>query len=55
MNRNATGLLILAAVIAAILYLWQPWNQGQSSLKLGLDLQGGLRVTLTAQEANPLR
>jgi SecD/SecF fusion protein len=55
MNRNATGLLILAAIVAAILYLWQPWNPGQSSLKLGLDLQGGLRVTLTAQEANPLR
>ena len=55
MNRNATGLLILAAVVASILYLWQPWNPGQSSLKLGLDLQGGLRVTLTAQESNPLR
>jgi len=54
MNRNATGLLILAAVVASILYLWQPWNPGQSSLKLGLDLQGGLRVTLTAQEADPL-
>jgi len=55
MNRNATGLLILAAVVASILYLWQPWNPDQSSLKLGLDLQGGLRVTLTAQESDPLR
>jgi len=55
MNRNATGLLILAAIVASILYLWQPWNPGESSLKLGLDLQGGLRVTLTAEESNPLR
>lgn len=55
MNRNATGLLILAAIVASILYLWQPWNPGQSSLKLGLDLQGGLRVTLTSQESDPLR
>src|SRR5690606_8135306 len=55
MNRGATGILVLAAIVAAILYLWQPWNPGVSSLKLGLDLQGGLRVTLQSDQDNPLR
>ncbi len=55
MNRAATGILILAAVIASVLYLWQPWAPDQTPLKLGLDLQGGLRVTLQAEEPNPLR
>ncbi len=55
MNRGATGIIVLAAVIGAILYLWQPWNPGESALKLGLDLQGGLRVTLQADQENPLR
>ena len=55
-RRTATGLAILAAVIAAILYIWQPWNRsGVPPLKLGLDLQGGLRVVLQSEEANPLR
>ena len=55
MNRGATGIIVLAAVIGAILYLWQPWNPGESALKLGLDLQGGLRVTLQSDQENPLR
>src|SRR5690554_6036483 len=55
MNRAATGILILAAVIASVLYLWQPWAPGASPLKLGLDLQGGLRVTLQAEETSPTR
>ncbi|HZW99940.1 MAG TPA: protein translocase subunit SecD, partial [Trueperaceae bacterium] len=55
MNRAATGILILAAVIASVLYLWQPWAPDQTSLKLGLDLQGGLRVTLQSEEENPTR
>ena len=54
-SRNATGLLTLGLVIAALLFLWQPWNPGEPSLKLGLDLQGGLRVTLQSDTANPLR
>src|SRR5690606_28836749 len=49
------GILILAAIIGSILYLWQPWNPGQTSLKLGLDLQGGLRVTLQSDQDDPLR
>lgn len=50
MNRRAlTGLLILACLLTALAYLWQPWNaSGATPLKLGLDLQGGLRVVLQA-------
>jgi len=55
MNRGITGVIVLAAVVASVLYLWQPWAPAESSLKLGLDLQGGLRVTLQAEEPNPLR
>ncbi len=54
-RRNVTGLLVLALIVASVLYLWQPWNPGQGALKLGLDLQGGLRVTLQSDEPNPLR
>lgn len=52
-NRYITGIIVLALAVASILYLWQPWNPGESSLKLGLDLQGGLRVTLVTEEPNP--
>ena len=53
MNRRSfTGVVVLAAVIASILYLWQPWSS-TPALKLGLDLQGGLRVVLQANTANP--
>lgn len=52
-RRNATGLLVLAAIVASILYLWQPWNTGDPSLRLGLDLQGGLRVVLEAEVDEP--
>jgi len=55
-QRAFTGLLLLAAVLASIAYLWQPWNAGGgSALKLGLDLQGGLRVVLRSDTPNPLR
>lgn len=52
-RRNFTGLLVLAAIAASLLYLWQPWNAGTEPLRLGLDLQGGLRVVLQAQESDP--
>ncbi len=57
MNRRSfTGIVVLAAVLASIMYLWQPWNtSGEATLKLGLDLQGGLRVVLQSEEANPSR
>lgn len=56
MNRRTfTGLLLLAAVLASIAYLWQPWNtSGEGTLKLGLDLQGGLRVVLQSDVDEPL-
>ncbi len=54
-QRNVTGILVLAIIVASVAYLWQPWNPGVSALKLGLDLQGGLRVTLQSDEPNPLR
>ena len=52
-RRNFTGVLVLAAIAASLLYLWQPWNVAAEPLRLGLDLQGGLRVVLQAQEADP--
>ena len=56
MNRRSfTGIVVLGALLAAVLYMWQPWNAGSSPIKLGLDLQGGLRVVLQSQEANPSR
>lgn len=49
MNQRAfTGAMLLGLVLLAVAYIWQPWNPGESSLKLGLDLQGGLRVVLEA-------
>lgn len=53
MNRRTfTGAIIVAAIVASILYLWQPWST-TPPIKLGLDLQGGLRVVLQANVANP--
>lgn len=53
-SRSFTGIILLAAIIASVLYLWQPWNP-DPSLRLGLDLQGGLRVLLQADNPNPDR
>ncbi len=54
-QRSFTGLIVLAALLAATLYLWQPWNtSGDAPLKLGLDLQGGLRVVLQSDTPDPL-
>ncbi len=52
-RRNFTGVIVLAAITASLLYLWQPWNVAAEPLRLGLDLQGGLRVVLQAQEGDP--
>lgn len=56
MNQRAvTGILVLAAIVASLAYLWKPWDQtGTDNLKLGLDLQGGLRVVLQSEEPDPL-
>lgn len=58
MNRRSfTGMIVLAAIVLSILYLAQPWKTlrgiNEPPLKLGLDLQGGLRVVLQAVEPNP--
>ncbi len=54
-QRSFTGLIVLGALLAAIMYLWQPWNtSGDEPLKLGLDLQGGLRVVLQSDTPDPL-
>lgn len=52
-QRSLTGLMLLALIGLSIAYIWQPWNPGQDSLKLGLDLQGGLRVLLQADGPVP--
>lgn len=52
-NRLVTGAFILALIVASILFLWRPWNTTEPALKLGLDLQGGLRVTLVSDTPNP--
>jgi SecD/SecF fusion protein len=52
-QRNLTGLLVLAAVVASLAYLWKPWAPADETLKLGLDLQGGLRVVLQSEEPDP--
>ncbi len=52
-NRLTTGLVLIALIVASILYIWRPWNPSEPSLKLGLDLQGGLRVTLVSDTPNP--
>jgi SecD/SecF fusion protein len=57
MNRSFRGILVLLAIVLSILFLAQPWRtlrgNTEPPLKLGLDLQGGLRVVLQAEEDNP--
>src|SRR5699024_7970697 len=51
--RIFTGVALLALLILSVAYIWQPWQQEEDSLKLGLDLQGGLRVVLEADGEVP--
>ncbi len=53
-QRVFIGILALAAVLASVAYLWQPWEPDEPSIRLGLDLQGGLRVVLQAEIDEPL-
>ncbi|TBH21536.1 protein translocase subunit SecD [Thermus thermamylovorans] len=54
MNRRlVTGLLLLAAFIGAVLVVWKPWAPEEPKVRLGLDLQGGLRVVLEADVPEP--
>lgn len=53
-QRAFVGILVLASVLAATLYLWQPWSANPwSTINLGLDLRGGLRVVLASDIPNP--
>ena len=52
-QRTVMGVFLLGLIGLAVAYIWQPWNQDESSLKLGLDLQGGLRVVLEADGPVP--
>lgn len=51
-KRSFTAFIVLVAIVASLVYIWQPWND-EAALKLGLDLQGGLRVVLQAEEETP--
>lgn len=54
-NRVITGLLLLALFIAALVAIWKPWAPNEPKFKLGLDLQGGLRIVLKVAQPNPDR
>lgn len=51
-SKFLTGLMVLGLAVASVLYIWQPWTP-EPAIKLGLDLQGGLRVTLVSDTPNP--
>ncbi|PZA08994.1 MULTISPECIES: protein translocase subunit SecD [unclassified Meiothermus] len=47
MSRKwVTGIFLLLLFLASLLVLWKPWAPGEPKIKLGLDLQGGLRIVL---------
>jgi SecD/SecF fusion protein len=54
-NRVITGILLLALFIAALVAIWKPWAPNEPKFKLGLDLQGGLRIVLKVAQPNPDR
>ena len=62
-NNLWTGLILLAALLGSILAVWRPWDaahkgnptslysaDGYKFIKLGLDLQGGLRIALEPKD-----
>jgi SecD/SecF fusion protein len=56
MNRRTfVGLVVFAAIVTAVAYIWQPWSTDRASFTLGLDLQGGLRVVLQSDTPDPDR
>ena len=55
-QRCFVGILLLGVGLAGFAYLWQPWSITPGNTpKLGLDLQGGLRVVLRSDTPNPAR
>lgn len=55
-NPLWTGVFLLLVLIAAVIGIWKPWvPAGEPRINLGLDLQGGLRITLKTEIANPTK
>ncbi|MCL6567773.1 MAG: protein translocase subunit SecD [Meiothermus silvanus] len=53
MSRKwVTGIFLLLLFLASLLVLWKPWAPGEPKIKLGLDLQGGLRIVLEPTTSN---
>ena len=53
-QRAFVGIIVFASLLAATLYLWQPWSATPwNTINLGLDLRGGLRVVLASDVPNP--
>jgi SecD/SecF fusion protein len=50
-NRLWIGILLLALLVGSLVAIWKPWAATDPKIKLGLDLQGGLRIVLKV--ANP--
>ncbi|HEU4742003.1 MAG TPA: protein translocase subunit SecD [Meiothermus sp.] len=47
MSRKwVVGIFLLLLFLGSLLVLWKPWAPGEPKIKLGLDLQGGLRIVL---------
>ncbi|MER3480052.1 MAG: protein translocase subunit SecDF [Meiothermus sp.] len=45
-RKWVVGIFLLVLFLASLLVLWKPWAPGEPKIKLGLDLQGGLRIVL---------
>lgn len=55
-NPLWTGVFLLLVLIAAVIGIWKPWvPASEPRINLGLDLQGGLRITLKTEIANPTK
>lgn len=54
-SRLWTGILLLALLLGSLVAIWKPWAPSEPKIKLGLDLQGGLRVVLKVDNPNPDR
>ena len=56
MSSKYTGWFLLAVFLLALLGIWKPWAPpDEPRFKLGLDLQGGLRIVLKTSVDNPTK